>query len=122
MRSINRRRLAKSASSDMPVTSTRLSVSGRFSERELDDVYDELDDPREREGERRRRDMSSRERASIDARRDEQCGSDVDEGGFRRRRGGARVARDEDSRASDETRAGCMLCTMILNHDTSTLT
>jgi|TARA_B100000683_G_scaffold264261_3_gene293589 hypothetical protein len=36
----------------MPVTSTRLSVSGRFSERELDDVYDELDDPREREGER----------------------------------------------------------------------
>ena len=68
MRSINRRRLAKSASSDMPVTSTRLSVSGRFSERELDDVYDELDDPREREGERRRRDMSSRERASIYAR------------------------------------------------------
>ena len=51
----------------MPVTSTRLSVSGRFSERELDDVYDELDDPREREGDDGAR-MSSRERASIDAR------------------------------------------------------
>lgn len=40
----------------MAVTSTRGLCSGRFFEREredeLDDVYDELDDPREREGER----------------------------------------------------------------------
>jgi hypothetical protein len=73
MSSINRLRLARSASSDMAVTSTRGLCSGRFFEREredeLDDVYDELDDPREREGERRRRDMSSRERSSIEIRR-----------------------------------------------------